>query len=131
MGYLTGILKRKSTFLSTGKEGTVFLEGVVNFNDVRACEELHDHGGSDDGSDSELHEGASVRGENDSHPVQRVSGIRGHDAVQGNLGADQENEERDSRPHGLFPELNLPRQRARDEYSYWGWIEVKKMSIME
>ena len=57
-----------------------------------------DQAGRDDRGDTELHEGTAVRGEDDSHPVERVGGIRRHDTVEGHLRADEEDEEGDCRP---------------------------------
>lgn len=96
-------LRRKSnnarlTLLCTAEERAVFFEGKVNLDEVRAREELHDHAGGDDGGDTEFHESAAVRGENDTHPVERVGGVRGHDAVERDLGADEEDEESDGGP---------------------------------
>lgn len=56
---------------------------------------------------TELHESAPVGGEDYSHPVERVRGLGGLDAVDGNLAAHEEDEERDNRPQHLLPERNL------------------------
>lgn len=60
------------TLLSPAKEGAVFCERVVDLDETRSGEQLDDHAGGDDGGDAELHEGAAVGGEDDSHPVERV-----------------------------------------------------------
>lgn len=57
---------------------------------------------------TELHERAAVGGEDDSHPVEGVRRLGGLDPVNGDLAANQEDEERDDRPQHLFPERNLP-----------------------
>lgn len=64
--------KRLRTLLGGAEQGAVLLEGKVDLDEPGALEELDDHAGSDDGSDTEFHERSSVRGEDDTHPVQRV-----------------------------------------------------------
>ena len=86
------------TFLSAAEERAVVLEGEVDLDEVRAGEELHDHARGDNRCDSELHQGPTVRSEDDTHPVERVGGVGGHDAIEGDLRADEENEERDGGP---------------------------------
>jgi hypothetical protein len=48
-----------------------------------------------------------VRSEDDSHPVQRVARVRGHDAVKWDLRADEEDCERDGRPETFLVEWDL------------------------
>ena len=86
------------TFLSAAEECAVILEGEVDLDEVRAGEELHDHARGDNRCNSELHQGPTVRGEDDTHPVERVGRVGGHDAVEGDLGADEEDEEGDGGP---------------------------------
>ena len=38
-----------------------------------------------DGGDTQLHQGSSVGGEDDSDPVERIRGVRTHNAKQWNL----------------------------------------------
>ena len=84
------VLSRRLTFLCAAEESTVLLERKVDLNKVCTSEKLDDHARSDDGSDTELHECSTVGGENDTHPVERVSGVGGHDAVERDLRADEE-----------------------------------------
>ena len=86
------------TLLRPTKQRPILLQRKIDLDQVRAREELHDHAGGDNGGDAELHEGATVGGENDTHPVEGVGGVGGHDAVQGDLGADEEDEEGDGGP---------------------------------
>lgn len=60
------------TFLSTTKERTVFLQAKVDVDQIGTGQKLHDHSRGDDWRDSEFHEGTSVGGEDDPHPVERV-----------------------------------------------------------
>ncbi len=57
------------TFCGSFEEVSVFFLLFVDFDETRACEELHDHAGCDDGGNAELHERSSVGGEDDSEPV--------------------------------------------------------------
>ena len=86
---------RVLTFLRPAKERAVLLERKVDLNKVRTGEELNDHAGGDNGSDTELHEGAAVGYEDDTHPIE---GVGGRDAVEEALGADEEDEEGDGGP---------------------------------
>lgn len=56
---------------------------------------------------TELHESSAVGGKDDSHPVERVGRLGGLNAVDGDLAAHKEDEERDNRPQHLLPERNL------------------------
>ena len=69
------------TFLSAAEERAVVLEGEVDLDEVRAGEELHDHARGDDRCNSELHQGPTVRSEDDTHPVEWVGRVRGNDNV--------------------------------------------------
>ncbi len=86
------------TLLSTRKQGTVLFQTEVDFNKVCTGEELHDHARGNDRTDTKFHESTAVGGKDDTHPVQRVRRVGGHDAVEWDLGADQEDEESDRRP---------------------------------
>lgn len=86
------------TFLSTTEQGPVLLQREVDFDEVCTSEELHDHSRRDDGRNSEFHERSTIRGEDDTHPVEWVSGVGGHDAIQRHLRANQENEQSDGGP---------------------------------
>merc|ERR1719352_1674954 len=56
------------------EEGPV-LGSVPHFDQLSAGEQLHDQAGGDDGGDAKLHQGSSVRGQNNSDPVERVRGV--------------------------------------------------------
>ena len=99
--------KKKLTLLGSVEERTILLEAVVNLNEVGASEELHEHARGDNGGDTELHEGSTVGGKDSTHPVERVRRVGGHDSVQGDLRANQEDEEGDSSPENLLPERDL------------------------
>ena len=66
---------RTLTFLCTTEQSPVLLERKVDLNQVRAGEELDDHARGDDGRDSELHKRPTVRGEDYTHPIERVSRV--------------------------------------------------------
>lgn len=80
------------TLLGSAEEHSILLERKVNFDQLSTSQKLHDHSGCQDRGDTEFHQRSSVTCENDSHPVQRVGGIRGHDSVEGYLGHDQEDQ---------------------------------------
>ena len=89
------------------EEGTILLDVVVHLDDAGASQELHDQTGRDDGTDAQLHEGSAVRGQDDAHPVERVGRLGALDAVDGDLAAHQEDEQRDGRPQDLLAEGDL------------------------
>ena len=49
-----------------------------------------------------------VGSHDDPEPVEGVCAVRGHDAEERDLAADQEDEEGDGRPEDLLPEAHLP-----------------------
>jgi hypothetical protein len=69
---------------------------------------LHDHGGSDDGGDTEFHESTSVRGENGAHPVEGVRLLRVNNAIEWDLAAEQVDEDDNACPNlfGFESDLN-------------------------
>ena len=95
--------------LGTLEEGAVLLDVVVHLNDARTGQKLHNQTGCDNGTDSELHEGAAVRGQDDAHPVEWVRGLGALDTVDRDLAAHQEDEQRDGRPQDLLAERDLLR----------------------
>merc|ERR1711879_433867 len=95
------------TLLGTVEEGAALLEALVDFDDVAASEKLHDETRGHDGRDTELHEGTAIRCENDTHLVEGIGAVGGDDAVEGDLAADQEDEQRHGRPQHFLPEGNL------------------------
>lgn len=72
--------------MGTAKECAVLLESKVDFDEIRASEKLHDHSRGDDGCDTELHKRTTVRGEDDTHPVERVRRVGRHNAIERHLG---------------------------------------------
>ena len=81
--------------LRAGEEGAVLLEALVDVDDLRTREQLHHQSGGDNGRDAQLHERATVRREQHAHPVERIGALVSFAAIDGDLAADQENEERD------------------------------------
>ena len=79
-------------------------------DDLATREQLHDESGGDDGRDTEFHEGSAVGCEDDADPVEGVGAIGGLDAVQRNLAAHQEDEQRHHRPHHFLLEGNLRKE---------------------
>lgn len=95
------------TLLSAVEESLVVLVTLINLDELSTSEELHDEARGHDGANAELHQSAAVRCENDTHPVEGIRGLRGLDAVEGNLRADKENEQRERRPDDLVTESDL------------------------
>jgi hypothetical protein len=85
-------------FLCALEVVAVFLYALVDFDDLRPGQELHYHTGGDDRGDTQLHQGTTVGGKDDTHPVERVGPAPHLDAVQWNLTAHQEDEQGDDRP---------------------------------
>lgn len=67
--------KRKLTLLSTVEEGTIFLETVVDLDQVGTSQQLHEHAGGNNGGNTEFHQGSTVGGENGTHPVEGIRRI--------------------------------------------------------
>ena len=86
------------TFLSTAEQRTILLQREVDLNQIRTRQELHDHSTRYDRRNTQLHQRPTVRGQDDTHPVEGVGGVRRHDTVEGYLRANQENEEGDGGP---------------------------------
>merc|ERR1719253_862292 len=89
------------------EEGAVLLQALVNLDDLGAGKELHHHARRNNGGDAELHERAAVRGEDHPHPVERVGGLVRHDAIEGDLAADEEDKQGDGGPQDLLAEGDL------------------------
>jgi len=58
--------------LRAAEQRAVLLQTLVDIDDLRAGEELHDEARGDDGRNAEFHQRAAVGGEQDAHPVERV-----------------------------------------------------------
>ena len=87
------------TFLCTVEQSTVFLGVLVNFDELGSGKELHDHTTGNDRGDTEFHKGTSVRGKDDTHPVERITSDSLGNTIKGHLAADQVHKEDDSSPH--------------------------------
>ena len=85
-------------FLSTFVEGLFFLVVLVDLDELGSVKELHDHGSSDDGRDTQLHESASVGSQDGSHPVERIGLFTFDDTVEGDLAAEQVNKHHNAGP---------------------------------
>ena len=65
--------------LSAIEQSAVF-GGIADFDDFGASQELHDQTWGDYGRNTELHECASVRGENDTYPIEGIGWVGGHNS---------------------------------------------------
>lgn len=74
--------------LSTVEQSTIFLVVLVNIDDLSTSQKLHNHTTGNDGGDTEFHESTSVRGKDNSHPVERIATNDFIDTVKGHLAAD-------------------------------------------
>lgn len=90
--------ERSLTFLCTAEQGPILLQAEVDLNQVCTREQLHNHARCDDWTNTELHKSTAIRSENDTHPVERVRRVGGHDAIERNLRANKEDKESDCRP---------------------------------
>lgn len=119
------------TFLCSLEQGAVFFGALVDVDDFRAGEQLHDETRGDDGRDAQLHQGAAIRRQNHAHPerkernwmrakskggwrrkrrkkrdenepVKGIGRLARANAVERHLRADEENEQRNDGPHGLL-----------------------------
>mmetsp|Transcript_18997 Transcript_18997/g.41280 ORF Transcript_18997/g.41280 Transcript_18997/m.41280 type:complete len:357 (-) Transcript_18997:258-1328(-) len=59
--------------LGTRKQSAIFLDIVVNLDDSRTSQKLHNQTGSNNWTDTEFHEGTTVGSKNDAHPVERIT----------------------------------------------------------
>lgn len=73
------------TFLGAREQTTVLLEREIDIDEISACQQLHNHARGDDGAYSKFHESAPIGGKDDTHPIEWVRRIGGHDAVEGDL----------------------------------------------
>mmetsp|Transcript_66406 Transcript_66406/g.185620 ORF Transcript_66406/g.185620 Transcript_66406/m.185620 type:complete len:379 (+) Transcript_66406:578-1714(+) len=94
----TGSDQNTKELLGTSKQSTIFLDIVINLDDARTSEKLHDKTRSNDRTDSKLHESTTVGGQNNTHPVERIGGLGTLDTINGDLTANQENEKSDGGP---------------------------------
>ena len=101
--------KETEEFLGTRKQGTIFLDIVVDLDDSRSSQKLHNQTRRDNGTDTKFHQSTTIGRHNDTHPVERITGLGRLDTVDGNLTAYQENEKDNRGPKKLFAEGNLKR----------------------
>jgi hypothetical protein len=94
-------------FLGSRKQCTIFLDIVIDLDDARPSQELHDETRRNNGTDTKFHQSATVGSENDTHPVKWIGRLGALDTVNWDLTADQENEESYGGPKKLFTEGDL------------------------
>ena len=97
-------------FLGTRKQGAIFLDIVVDLNDTRTSQKLHNKTRSDNRTDPELHESTTVGSKDNSHPVERIRGFGTLNTIDWNLTAHQEDEQSNSSPKKLLAEGNLDKR---------------------
>jgi hypothetical protein len=116
--------------LRTLEKGAVLLDVLVHGDDLGTSEELQDKTRSDDWADTQLHEGTSVRGKDDTHPVEGIRGVVGTDSIQRNLTTHQKDEQSDDGPHHLLFEGNLRLRglNLREEH-HNGFNEVQETHL--
>lgn len=90
------------------QEGAVLSHAVINFDDLWPDQELHHQARCHNGGDSEFHDRSTARRHDNTHPIERICARRGVYSIEGELAADQEDEERYHRVDHLFSERNLP-----------------------
>lgn len=99
--------KQTKELLGTRKQGTIFLDVVVDLNDSGTGQKLHNQTRCNNGTDTKFHKSTTVRSKDDTHPVERITGLGRLDTIDRNLAANQENEKNDRSPKELFTEGNL------------------------
>ena len=94
--------------LGSVEEFLVFPDVLVDFDEFGSCQQLHDHGRGDERRNSQLHEGTPVGGQDDSHPVEGIGVGVFDDAVEGDLAAEEVDEDDDGGPDlfGFLGDLN-------------------------
>jgi hypothetical protein len=93
--------------LGPREQGAIFLDVVVDFNDTRSSQKLHDKTGGNNGTDTKFHQCTTVGSENDTHPVEGIGRLGTLNTIDGDLAANQENEESNGSPEELLTERNL------------------------
>jgi len=78
------------TFLGSTEKSTVFLQAKVDLYQICAGKELHDHSTRNDWADAEFHERTAIGREDDTHPVEWIGRVGGHDTIERDLRTDQE-----------------------------------------
>ena len=95
----------------------------VELDDSCADEELEDPSCGDDGGESEFHEGAFVGGEDDAHPVEGVAAFRAEDSVDGDLAADQVNEQGYGGVEDLLAVVDVAAGTVDEGEQLDGWLK--------
>lgn len=93
--------------LGSLEQGAILLHRLVNMNDVGSSEKLHNKSRRHNWGNTKLHEGTTVRGNDDTEPVEGIRRGGVVDSVEGNLTTDKEDEEGDDGPHDLQFERDL------------------------
>lgn len=101
------------TLLGGVVDGLFFLVTLINGEETRSREELHDETRGDDGGDTELHEGTTVGRHDDARPVPRIVFGARTDAVKGHLRAHQEDKQSDGGPQEFVFQGNLFKRDVR------------------
>lgn len=110
-------------FLSCLEKVSIFFGRLVNFDDLCSSQELHDHTRGDNGRDTQLHESTLVRGQDDSEPIQRIGSLLLDHTVEGDLTANQIDEEGDGSPDQLVVEMLLIREELNQLKAYlFEWL---------
>lgn len=88
-------------------DGLLLLVRLVDGEDSRAREELHNEARSNDGGDTKLHKGTTVRSHDDTRPIPGIIFLTRTDSIKGNLGADKEDEQRNGSPQEFVFQRDL------------------------
>ena len=99
--------KKTEKLLGTREQGTIFLDVVVDLDNSGTSQKLHNQTRCDNGTDTKFHKSTTVRSKDNTHPVERITGLGGLDTIDRDLAANQENEKNDRSPKELFTERNL------------------------
>ncbi|KAK8953726.1 hypothetical protein KSP40_PGU019567 [Platanthera guangdongensis] len=97
---------------------------MVDLDDLRSSEELHHQPRCHDRCDSQLHNSSSIRGEDDTHTVERIGTGGGMDAVDRELTTHQKDEKRYHGIDHLLPERSIREEERRLDLT--AEIPVKK-----
>jgi len=84
--------KKTKEFLGTREQGTIFLDVVVDLDDSGTGQKLHNQTRRDNGTNTKFHESTTVGSKDDTHPVERITGLGRLDTINRDLAANQENE---------------------------------------
>lgn len=93
--------------LGSRKQGTIFLYVVVNLDNTTSSKKLHDKTRCYNRTDSKFHKSSTVGSEDNTHPVERITGFGALNTIDRNLTAHKENEQSNGCPKNLFSEWDL------------------------